>query len=891
MRICALLLFLVLIISSSSSVLASSSRSNVIIDHELPKKDWLSDEIVSVTVTIRNSPYNTNYTISWELFGESGNSILTGMNEVRTTGSNANVELEISQFFTGEHFYQLSIDTIQSSNGNLVDTTSMEFMVFRNTIPPSISDLIIFGDSLSDMGNAKSSLNVPDTPPYWQGRFSNGPVWVEYLSDAYGVSTTVGTGSSVGDNRAFGGSQTGSGYSYVLLPNVGTQINTYLANVQSSIPSGTVVSLWAGGNDFLYGTANSNVIIANMESHIRQLELVGATELIIPNLPPLELTPEVQSRSQNQQSNIRSEVISYNQKLNSLLNNLTIELNITIHTIDTWTIFNDILQNKEALGFTDTQNAACRGGSTLLPLPICDNGDPVSPRADEFLFFDKAHPTRVMHRFIGHYGIENIGSPDTDGDMIIDSEDSCAWTLNMTLVDSNGCSWEQRDDDLDGIPNENDLCPSTINGESVDSNGCALSQKDSDGDGKNDAIDPCPNLGGLDHDLDGCPDAVDSDDDDDGHLDENDSCPLGIIGLTGGDLDNDGCKDQEDTDTDGDGMLNSEEEQQGTNPLDSDSDDDGVIDGLDSFPKDPSEWSDMDSDGCGDNTDQFPENSTECLDSDGDGYGDNSDLFPLDNSEWYDTDDDGIGDNSDNCPSEFGSSIFPLGCHDTDGDGYADIIDKFPTNSNEWNDTDDDGYGDNSDDFMNDSSEWLDSDGDRVGDNSDAFPNDPQEWNDSDGDGVGNNSDVFPLDPLDWLDSDGDGCGDNTDGWPQDPLECLDSDGDRIGDNLDAFPFDKMEWADRDGDGVGDNLDADPDNPLIRTAEDIQLNQPISIASILLILIFLSGIIGGSILLLKNNQFEEFKSTFIPTNISREDTPLAPPSSSFFNPEEFEDEV
>ena len=891
MRNRAFLILFVLLFSTSSGVLASSPRSNTIIDHQLTKNDWHSDEVVTITITIRDAPYNSNFTITWDLIGESSSIIQSGVIEIQTTGSSANVDLEISQFYTGDHFYQLTIDTTQSSNGNLVDSTSLEFMVFRNTILPSISDLIIFGDSLSDMGNAKSSLNVPDTPPYWQGRFSNGPVWVEYLSDSYGVSTTVGTGSSSGDNRAFGGSQTGSGYSYVLLPNVGTQINTYLANVQSSIPSGTVVSLWAGGNDFLYGSANSNVIIANMESHIRQLELVGATELIIPNLPPLELTPEVQSRSQNQQSNIRSEVISYNQKLNSLLNNLTIELSITIHTIDTWTIFNDILQNKEALGFTDTQNAACRGGSTLLPLPICDNGDPVSPRADEFLFFDKAHPTRVMHRFIGHYGIEKIGSPDTDGDMIIDSEDSCAWTQNMTLVDSNGCSWEQRDDDLDGISNENDLCPSTINGESVDLNGCALSQKDSDGDGKNDAIDPCPNQGGLDHDLDGCPDAVDSDDDDDGHLDQNDSCPLGIIGLTGSDLDNDGCKDQEDTDTDGDGMLNSEEEQQGTNPLDSDSDDDGVIDGLDSFPKDPSEWSDMDSDGCGDNTDQFPENSTECLDSDGDGYGDNSDLFPLDNSEWYDTDDDGIGDNSDNCPSEYGSSTFPLGCHDTDGDGYADIIDKFPTNSNEWNDTDDDGYGDNSDVFPLDPLDWLDSDGDSVGDNSDAFPNDPHEWSDSDGDGVGNNSDVFPLDPLDWLDSDGDGCGDNTDGWPQDPFECLDSDGDRIGDNLDAFPFDKMEWADRDGDGVGDNLDADPDNPLIRTAEDIQLNQPISIASILLILIFFSGIIGGSILLLKNNQFEEFKSTIFPTNISKEDTPLAPPSSSFFNPEEFEDEV
>ena len=890
MRTRALLILFVLLFSTSSGVLASSSRSNVIIDHQLTKNDWHSDEVVRITITIRDAPYNSNFSIEWDLIGESSSIIQSGIIEVQTTGSSSNVDLEISQFYTGDHFYQLTIDTIQTSNNNLVDSTILEFMTFRRTVLPSITNLVIFGDSLSDMGNARSTLNVPDVPPYWQGRFSNGPVWIEQLSAAYGVSTTVGTGTSPGDNRAFGGSQTGAGYSYVVLPNVGTQINAYLANVQSQIPTGTVISLWAGGNDFLYGTANSNTIVANMESHIRQLVLVGATEFIVPNLPPLDLTPEVLSRSQNQQSTMRSEVISYNQKLSTLINNLTIELNVNIHTIDAWSIFNDILQNKEALGFTDTQNAACRGGSSLLPLPICNNGDPVSPRADEFLFFDKAHPTRVMHRFIGHYGVEKIGIPDTDGDGVIDSLDLCEWTQNRTSLDAEGCSWNQRDDDLDGISNGDDLCPQTSTEESVDSNGCSPNQRDTDGDGINDANDSCPNSSGLDYDQDGCPDSLDDDDDNDGHLDHNDSCPLGLIGTTGNDMDNDGCKDQEDSDTDGDQVPNSTEIQQGTDPFDSDSDDDGVSDGQDPFPKDPTEWADSDSDGCGDNSDEFPLNPQECIDTDGDGIGDKSDDFPLDNTEWIDSDGDGFGDNSDGCPTEIGYSIIPLGCPDSDGDGYGDSVDAFPTNANDWNDTDEDGYGDNSDAFVNDSSEWIDSDNDGVGDNGDAFPNDPTEWSDSDGDGIGNNSDAFPYDPLDWIDSDGDGCGDNQDRWPQDPLECLDSDGDRIGDNLDAFPFDKMEWSDRDGDGVGDNLDADPDNPLIRTQEDIESNQSISIASILLILIFLSGIIGGSILLLKNNQIEELKSTFNSSYPIRQDAPIAPPSITSFNQENFEDE-
>jgi len=890
MRIRALLILIVLLFSTSSGALASSNRSNTIVDHQLTKNDWHSDEVVTITITIRDAPYNTNFTISWDLVGESNNVIKTETIEIQTSGSSANVDLEISQFYTGDHFYQLTIETIQTSNSNIVDSTTLEFMTFRKSILPSIGNLVVFGDSLSDMGNARSSLNVPDVPPYWQGRFSNGPVWIEQVSAAYGVSTSIGTGTSTGDNRAFGGSQTGAGYSYIVLPNVGTQINSYLANVQSQIPSSTVISLWAGGNDFLYGSANSNVIVSNMESHIRQLELVGATEFIVPNLPPLDLTPEVLSRSQNQQSTMRSEVISYNQKLSTLLNNLTNELNVTIHTIDAWSIFNDILQNKEALGFTDTQNAACNGGASLLPLPICNNGDPISPRVDEFLFFDKAHPTRVMHRFIGHYGVEKIGIADTDGDGVIDPLDLCEWTQNITSLDSDGCSWSQRDDDLDGVSNGGDSCPLTSAGELVDSNGCSSNQRDTDGDGKNDAIDPCPYSSGPDHDDDGCPNTIDDDDDDDGYSDQTDSCPLGIIGTVGNDLDNDGCKDSEDLDTDGDQVPDSTEDQQGTDPLDSDSDDDGVLDGEDPFPNDPTEWTDTDGDGCGDNSDDFPMNPQECTDTDGDGVGDTSDAFPLDNSEWSDTDTDGVGDNSDVCPNEIGFAEFPLGCPDSDGDGYGDIIDAFPTNANDWNDTDGDGYGDNQDVFSNDSSEWIDSDGDGYGDNGDAFPNDPSEWSDTDGDGIGNNTDAFPNDPLDWIDSDGDGCGDNQDNWPQDPLECLDSDGDHIGDNLDAFPFDKMEWSDRDGDGVGDNLDADPDDPLIRTQEDILSNQSISIASILLILIFLSGIIGGSILLLKNNQIEDLRATFNPSNPMRQDTPISPPLTTSFNQENFEDE-
>ena len=313
MTVILLLLFQILM----PTVGAHRSSPNVEISTQ--KYDWLSNETVSVSVKLSNAPFGVDLSANWQVKDYNDIEVLNGTYIFQASGTLTQFNIYLKHFFSGENFYFFAIEIIDSSN-SLIGSGEYSFMVFQNSIMPQKNNLLVFGDSLSDMGNAKNSiLNVPDVPPYWQGRFSNGQVWIEYVSQSYGLTTTIGSGTQPGDNRAFGGSQTGAGFSYLLLPNVGTQISNYLANVQSSIPTNNVVSLWAGGNDFLYGTANSDTIVTNMESHIRQLAGAGATEFIMPNLPPLEKTPEILSRTQNQQNTIAAEVVSYNQKLLSHL--------------------------------------------------------------------------------------------------------------------------------------------------------------------------------------------------------------------------------------------------------------------------------------------------------------------------------------------------------------------------------------------------------------------------------------------------------------------------------------------------------------------------------------------------------------------------------------------
>src|SRR5919108_3147959 len=74
---------------------------------------------------------------------------------------------------------------------------------FGRTWAGPYTTVVMFGDSLSDNGNllALTGGAVPASP-YFAGRFSNGPVWVERLASALDVPLV---------NFAVGGALTGNG--------------------------------------------------------------------------------------------------------------------------------------------------------------------------------------------------------------------------------------------------------------------------------------------------------------------------------------------------------------------------------------------------------------------------------------------------------------------------------------------------------------------------------------------------------------------------------------------------------------------------------------------------------------------------------------------------------
>jgi len=156
------------LVSLTSSADGRASEIEVSLDHRI----WFSDDVVEINVTISGVQYGVSYDVVIQINDASGTQIT--LNETwQQSATYTSKTFQFQSFFSGERF--VSADVSLLKDGSIVGQGNGEFVVLHNSILPSASNILVFGDSLSDMGNAKDSIiNAPDVPPYWNGRFSNG---------------------------------------------------------------------------------------------------------------------------------------------------------------------------------------------------------------------------------------------------------------------------------------------------------------------------------------------------------------------------------------------------------------------------------------------------------------------------------------------------------------------------------------------------------------------------------------------------------------------------------------------------------------------------------------------------------------------------------------------
>src|SRR5262245_23347845 len=147
------------------------------------------------------------------------------------------------------------------------------------------SEVVVFGDSISDTGNAFLGFEgAAAGPPYFEGRFSNGPVWVEVLAQELGLPAPAPSLMG-GSNYAWGGAETGPGISFFGTPNVGTQIGQFLAD-REQLTGHELIVIAAGSNDLAWDTPHAaGRLVRNLGKHISDLAAAGGRTFLVPNLP------------------------------------------------------------------------------------------------------------------------------------------------------------------------------------------------------------------------------------------------------------------------------------------------------------------------------------------------------------------------------------------------------------------------------------------------------------------------------------------------------------------------------------------------------------------------------------------------------------------------------
>ncbi|MGE5320321.1 MAG: SGNH/GDSL hydrolase family protein [Hyphomicrobiaceae bacterium] len=280
--------------------------------------------------------------------------------------------------------------------------------------------LYAFGDSLSDAGSSPSAVlsiykllggncdPYHPCPPYYDGRYSNGPVAVERLADSIlpGGGTPANffdfavAGSTTGIGNFGDGGTAGSSGAYGL-PGMYQQVGSYLTMSGGTADPNALYFMWGGANDFL--TLDSPIIAAqNIAAYVGELATAGATHILVPNLPDLGLTPFAQSAGLQTQAHAFSTV--FDATLAFQLGNLSQLFPATrIVQFDTYSFLNDVVLNPAKYGLSNSQDACL---TSLLPVALCAN-------PDSYLFWDGFHPTTAADAIIATAFARAVPEPGT----------------------------------------------------------------------------------------------------------------------------------------------------------------------------------------------------------------------------------------------------------------------------------------------------------------------------------------------------------------------------------------------------------------------------------------------------------------------------------------------
>lgn len=352
----------------------------------------------------------------------------------------------------------------------------------------SFTGLNIFGDSLVDSGNLFNATDAllgplglpaaPPSPPYAQLN-SNGPIWIDNVADALGLSPTLVTDlifnptttapPTQGINFALAGALSSGAHILDddvqllagLFPDLQAQLDTlpidpvlgFLDQIDAFTALSTIVPvnpealnvIWVGGNDYSEAFVNPDslgdlsleqlpdFVTDNIIDGLTQLSSLGAQDFLVVNLPDLGETPFadfVDAQTPEDIPSILNQLtFDHNELLSTKLSGFSeSQPNANIVALDVNTLFADAIANPDAFGLTNvTDTCLINFQPGFIFDGICDN-------PEEFLFFDDIHPTTTAYEFISDFALAALN--ETPAATSVPEPSSLVALITMGLLSS-----------------------------------------------------------------------------------------------------------------------------------------------------------------------------------------------------------------------------------------------------------------------------------------------------------------------------------------------------------------------------------------------------------------------------------------------------------------------
>lgn len=295
------------------------------------------------------------------------------------------------------------------------------------------ASLVIFGDSLSDSGNAFALLGTVNTPPdysvdaflvpdrpYARGglHFSNGATWIEQLARPLGLAgaarPALRSASATAGNYAVGAARARDDKVNLNLPQ---QVRTFLADHNGMARADTLYVVEIGGNDLrdalvaFVGTLQATgsvpqaqaaagaVIgeaVASIGENLQSLAGAGARRFLVWKVPNIGATPAIRGLAATNPA-ILGIADSLTQSFNTALEQSVLAplsaAGLSIVRLDVYAKLKEIISSPADFGLANVTSAC-----------ITPSAPPFECKSpDDYLFWDGIHPTAAGHALLAQF--------------------------------------------------------------------------------------------------------------------------------------------------------------------------------------------------------------------------------------------------------------------------------------------------------------------------------------------------------------------------------------------------------------------------------------------------------------------------------------------------------